>query len=249
MLLTVNETVLDGVARAVGAAPRVAFARAFQPLLTSAAASVTEVSVETDTHTLSSSSHAVGESGSESGALPSAPARTPANKNSGLGPMAVLLADATWLSTRASLDAKIAASFADAREYVKTYEDLRPIHAFGNSWDREAYEKAPRSVAAFRADMLVQRGWARDLDTMKTSATAGCVFVDGKPLRAELVSTVHGMLESMKALLLVKAREEAIKAGSNFAKRAKTLAPRPEDLDGFMSLVEQHQRHAAAKAA
>ena len=250
MLLTVNETVLDGVARAVGAAPRVAFARAFQPLLTSAATEdVTEVSVETDKHTLSSSSHAVGESGSESGALPSAPARTPANKNSGLGPMAVLLADATWLSTRASLDAKIAASFADAREYVKTYEDLRPIHAFGNSWDREAYEKAPRSVAAFRADMLVQRGWARDLDKMKTSATAGCVFVDGKPLRAELVSTVHGMLETMKALLLVKAREEAIKAGSNFAKRAKTLAPRPEDLDGFMSLVEQHQRHAAAKAA
>ena len=182
--------------------------------------------METDTHTLSSSSHAVGESGSESGALPSAPARTPANKNSGLGPMAVLLADATWLSTRASLDAKIAASFADAREYVKTYEDLRPIHAFGNSWDREAYEKAPRSVAAFRADMLVQRGWARDLDTMKTSATAGCVFVDGKPLRAELVSTVHGMLESMKALLLVKAREEAIKAGSNFAKR-EDATPRP----------------------
>jgi dynein heavy chain len=247
-LLTVNETVLDGVARAVGAAPRVAFARAFQPLL-EAAARVTEVSVEgdTDTHRVSVS-RVVAESGSESGALPSAPARTPA-KNSGLGPMAVLLADATWLSMRASLDAKIAASFADAREYVKTYEDLRPIHAFGASWDREAYEKAPRSVAAFRADMLVQRGWARDLDKMKTSATAGCVFVDGKPLRAELVSTVHGMLESMKALLLVKAREEAIKAGSNFAKRAKTLAPRPEDLDGFMSLVEQHQRHAAAKAA
>ena len=61
-MLAVNETVLDGAARAVGAAPRVAFARAFQPLLTSAATEdVTEVSVEGDTHTLSSSSHAVGE--------------------------------------------------------------------------------------------------------------------------------------------------------------------------------------------
>ena len=126
---------------------------------------------------------------------------------------------------------------------------MRPIHAFGASWNREEYEKAPKTVAAFRADMLVQRCWGQDLDRMKTSATAGCVFVDGKPLRTELVGTVHGMLESMKALLLVNAREEAIKAGTNFTKRIKTLLPRPEDLDGFMSLVEQHQKHAAAKAS
>ena len=260
VLATVNGTVLDGVARAVGAAPRVAHARAFQPLLVSVSA--TERASEEKAATIEAplastgttedatrSAHESGDaespkSGSETGAR-----RAPTRAYEGLGPGAVLLADATWLETRAALDAKIASSFTEAREYVETYEDLRPIHAFGASWDREAYEKAPRTVSAFRADMLVQRGWGQDLDKMKTSATAGCVFVDGKPLRTELVGVVHGMLESMKALLLVKAREEAIKAGSNFTKRIKTLAPRPEDLDGFMSLVEQCQKHAAAKAA
>mmetsp|Transcript_6703 Transcript_6703/g.27190 ORF Transcript_6703/g.27190 Transcript_6703/m.27190 type:complete len:4341 (+) Transcript_6703:132-13154(+) len=257
VLATVNGTVLDGVARAVGAAPRVAYASAFQPLLEAAA----RASEGQETFPLSKgegfsphsndSAHPEGSaSESETHNLDQPSRRAPTRKAyEGLGPMAVLLADATWLSMRASLDAKIASSFAEAREYVKTYEDLRPIHAFGASWNREEYEKAPKTVAAFRADMLVQRGWGQDLDRMKTSATAGCVFVDGKPLRTELVGTVHGMLESMKALLLVKAREEAIKAGTNFTKRIKTLLPRPEDLDGFMSLVEQHQKHAAAKAS
>jgi dynein heavy chain len=265
VLATVNGTVLDGVARAVGAAPRVAYARAFQPLLEAAARSVEGQEtfplskgeepavrlVEGFSPHSNDSAHPEGSaSESETHNLDQPSRRAPTRKAyEGLGPMAVLLADATWLSMRASLDLKIASSFAEAREYVKTYEDLRPIHAFGASWNREEYEKAPKTVAAFRADMLVQRGWGQDLDRMKTSATAGCVFVDGKPLRTELVGTVHGMLESMKALLLVKAREEAIKAGTNFTKRIKTLLPRPEDLDGFMSLVEQHQKHAAAKAS
>ena len=264
VLATVNGTVLDGVARAVGAAPRVALARAFQPLLEAAARSLEGqetftsskgedplLIVEGVSPDPNDATHldASGASESETRTGNVSPRRAPARAYEGLGPMAVLLADATWLSMRASLDAKIASSFAEAREYVKTYEDLRPIHAFGASWNREEYEKAPKTVATFRADMLVQRGWGQDLDRMKTSATAGCVFVDGKPLRTELVGTVHGMLESMKALLLVKAREEAIKAGTNFTKRIKTLAPRPEDLDGFMSLVEQHQKHAAAKAS
>ena len=85
------------------------------------------------------------------------------------------------------------------------------------------YEKTPKTVNTFRADMLVQKGWQLSLDKMKTSTTVGCVFVDGKPLRSGLLNTVHGMLESMKALLLVKAREEAIKSGGNFGKRCGTF--------------------------
>ena len=85
------------------------------------------------------------------------------------------------------------------------------------------YEKTPKTVNTFRADMLVQKGWQLSLDKMKTSTTVGCIFVDGKPLRSGLLNTVHGMLESMKALLLVKAREEAIKSGGNFGKRCGTF--------------------------
>ena len=260
VLSTINETVLDGVVRAVGAAPRVAFARSFAPLFEPSpnsspvkrASQVSEGALSGVTspprvseNNQSSMSDSVDESGSDmrngSG--------TTTRVFEGLGPMAVLLADDYWLSMRARLDAKINSSFSESREYVKTYEDLRAIYQFGLEWNQEEYEKTPKTVATFRADMLVQRGWSQDLDKMKTSNTVGCIFVDGKPLRNELLNTVHGMLESMKALLLVKAREEAIKAGTNFTKRIKSLVARPEDLDGFMQLVEQHQKHTSQKAA
>ena len=218
VLETVNGVVLDGIVQAVGAMPRLAFARAFAPLF--------EVGAGPD--------------GTVDDAAP--------KKFEGLAPMAVLLADEGWKRMRAAVEERISTSFAESREYVKSYEDLRSVYKFGLAWNQEEYEQTPKTVAVFRADMKVQKGWAQDIDKMKTGSSVGILHVDGKTLRGDLASTVLGMLESMKALLLVKAREEATKSGGNFNKRIKSVSGRPDDLDGFMSFLEQFKKHEASKA-
>ena len=245
VLAAINGRVLDGVAEAVGQMPRLVKTPAFAPLF----------EVPTDV------------------VDPDAAAASTGKRPEGLAPMAVLTGEAypesedavtsppgeaayakpgrcrpkPWGDARRALDAKIASSFAEAREYVKTYEDLRGIYNFGLEWDNEAYEQTPKTVAAFREDMKVQKGWVQDLDRMKTGSNEGVLHVDGKALRGSLTSSVVSCLESMKALLLVKAREEATKTGGAFVKRVKSLAPRPDDLDGFAALLETHQRHEAGK--
>ena len=62
------------------------------------------------------------------------------------------------------MDERISTSFAESREYVKSYEDLRSVYKFGLAWNQEEYEQTPKTVAVFRADMKVQKGWAQDID-------------------------------------------------------------------------------------
>ena len=102
-----------------------------------------------------------------------------------------------WGDARRALDAKIASSFAEAREYVKTYEDLRGIYNFGLEWEYEAYEQTPKTVAAFREDMKVQKGWVQDLDRMKTGSNEGVLHVDGKALRGSLMISERGVLRAI----------------------------------------------------
>ena len=123
----------------------------------------------------------------------------------------------------------------------------RVVYKFGLSWNQEEYEQKPKDLPTFRADMRVQRNWVGDLDKMRLGGTVGVVYVDAKTLRGDLHSTVTSMLEAMKALLLVAAREESTRVGDAFAKRIKTMEPRPDDLAGFMTLVDHAQAHERSR--
>ena len=162
-------------------------------------------------------------------------------------PMQVLTTHPNYTDARAEFSRFVESSFEKSVEYAKQFEDLRVVYKFGLSWNQEEYEQKPKDLPTFRADMRVQRNWVGDLDKMRLGGTVGVVYVDAKTLRGDLHSTVTSMLEAMKALLLVAAREESTRVGDAFAKRIKTMEPRPDDLAGFMTLVDHAQTHERSR--
>jgi len=162
-------------------------------------------------------------------------------------PMQVLTTHPNYTDARAEFSRFVESSFEKSVEYAEQFEDLRVVYKFGLSWNQEEYEQKPKDLPTFRADMRVQRNWVGDLDKMRLGGTVGVVYVDAKTLRGDLHSTVTSMLEAMKALLLVAAREESTRVGDAFAKRIKTMEPRPDDLAGFMTLVDHAQTHERSR--
>ena len=217
MMKALDVSVTQGVVAAVGSVPRLVHNRAFAPLF--------EQTPDGEPR----------------------PADAPPVLFEGDQAQAVLLASPEYQNVKARIEQTVRNSFEQSKEYALALEDNRAIYKFGMEWNKAEYEAAPKTVAQFRADMRVQRDWVTQLDRTKLAATVGVLSVDVKPLRNELSSTVVSMLESMKALLLVAAREESTAARERFEKRAKSLMDRPEDLDGFASLMEAHKSHTDNK--
>ena len=182
MMKALDVSVTQGVVAAVGSVPRLVHNRAFAPLF--------EQTPDGEPR----------------------PADAPPVLFEGDQAQAVLLASPEYQNVKARIEQTVRNSFEQSKEYALALEDNRAIYKFGMEWNKAEYEAAPKTVAQFRADMRVQRDWVTQLDRTKLAATVGVLSVDVKPLRNELSSTVVSMLESMKALLLVAAREESTAA-------------------------------------
>ena len=218
VLKTVNTTVVEGILSSMGSMPRLIFMRAFAPLFEAGAGPPGTINAGAD-----------------------------GSKFEGLSPMAVLTAEPEYQRIREAITSCITTSFAQSREYTLSFEDHRQIYRFGLQWNQVEYEQTPKTVGQFRADMRVQRDWRTELDRMKVGAPVGIMYVDSRALRTELSSTVLSMLESMKALLLVAAREEVTRVLEAFQKRVRTLVDRPEGLDRFAHFMEIAKEHEDLK--
>ena len=161
----------------------------------------------------------------------------------GPNPVQIVQNTPKFSSLRVSCGSAISASFKEATDYATIFENHRPVFEFGQSWDAEAYEKKESSVSEFRQDMSMQREWRNELErSMKISNVVGVLYIDSRTLREELKQVTSNALESMKARLLVVAREHCTKANEGFSHRVNDLSQRPAVLDGFVTCLEIHSQ-------
>lgn len=79
------------------------------------------------------------------------------------------------------------------------------------------------------------------------SNVIGCLYVDSKTLRNQLIPITQSTLDSVKTMLLGMARESCVTILTELQGYCKKLNERPEDLDEFMAYQVFHARQAADK--
>ena len=176
-------------------------------------------------------------------------------KSQGMNPVSIIRSTEYFSGLRSRIDDAITADFAAASEYVKNFDEHRPIHDFGTSWDFEAYSAETHTVATFRADLQRQCNWRNDLERMRTGHVLGALHVDSKSLRNELIPMTTRTLDDVKGFLLGAARDATIEGLEAFRERSRLLSDRPETLDEFVDFSELNtemvtgQKAFMAKAA
>lgn len=87
------------------------------------------------------------------------------------------------------------------------FEDYRKVYEFGRTWSYEEYGSTSKTLRDIRRDMHKQREWRNELERMKISNVVGCLYVDSKSLRNDLMPITTSTLDRIKLLLLNKSRE------------------------------------------
>lgn len=59
------------------------------------------------------------------------------------------------LAARAACEAAVGASMRQLAKHTAELDELKPVQRFAAAWDAEAYRRESRSLAQFRADMLM----------------------------------------------------------------------------------------------
>ena len=84
------------------------------------------------------------------------------------------------------------------------------MYDFGRTWSFEEYASKPKSRRDIRRDMHKQREWRNELERMKISNVVGCLYVDSKSLRNDLLPITLTTLDKIKLLLLNMSRETCL---------------------------------------
>lgn len=94
------------------------------------------------------------------------------------------------------------------------FEDYRKVYEFGRTWSYEEYGSTNKTLRDIRRDMHKQREWRNELERMKISNVVGCLYVDSKSLRNDLMPITTSTLDKIKLLLLNKSRETCMQVRS-----------------------------------
>jgi hypothetical protein len=129
----------------------------------------------------------------------------------------------------------------DIRCCLQMFEDYRKIYDFGRTFNPEEYSAKPKTLRDIRVDMREQRDWRNELEKMKISNTVGCLYVDSKSLRNDLIPITTSHLDRVKLQLLNMARENCLQCLEDVKTRVALLQARPQQLDEFMGYQVRHQ--------
>eukprot|EP00798_Chlamydomonas_sp_ICE-L_P012760 gene12760-16011_t len=161
-------------------------------------------------------------------------------KPSGINPPAVIRSNEYFQDLR---------DYTEAREYVQLFEEYRKIYDFGCQWSYESYSAEAKTLRDIRRDMHKQREWRNELDRMKISNVVGCLLVDSKALRNDLMPVTLNTLDKIKLLLLNMSRDTCLKVLEDIQRRVSLLQGRPAQLDEFMAYQVMHSEQVEQKKA
>ena len=163
-------------------------------------------------------------------------------------PVAALLADsARYAQTMGGLQDKVAEDFrlAEAHARNTSFTQVRPVYDFKLRLASEAGGAAGyyarmsgRTPEELKRELGRIAGWSTAVSEVRSQQVCGSVYVDGKPLQAELEPVVVDALDGMKRQLRDLAVEKAQEALEAFASKATALAEDPSSLADFAAFVQ-----------
>lgn len=139
---------------------------------------------------------------------------------------------------REQIDKFVNKDYASATLYSKTFEELIKWYIFGNNWDEQEYASKKHTSVDFTADLNKVNRALFDLSRMVLSNEIGMLFVESKNLQKSMIPTITKILEQIKSIMLVNAREDANKLCQEFKLRFKPLQERPGKMKEFAQFVE-----------
>lgn len=150
---------------------------------------------------------------------------------------------------RKDLVAKIICDYAEAAEYVKIFDNVRPIYEYDKVWDFEEYAQRAHTVTTLKADMLQISTWEKELEKMRAGQTIGILHVESRKLKQTLIPMTTAKLDSMKGLVKDLARAKCKNQLIEYKQRIQALLQRPQHLKEFAGHVERVQALKAKQKA
>eukprot|EP00762_Andalucia_godoyi_P000667 ANDGO_05392.mRNA.1 hypothetical protein GUITHDRAFT_84409 len=155
----------------------------------------------------------------------------------------VVRASEEYQHLRSDCENILTSDFKTAMEYAVSLEEFHQWHSFSAKWSLEDYRSGDRSIEEFRTDLIEMKKAISAVEReMKTQAEVGNIFVDSKRLKNTLLPQLADVLESMKSVLLVSARDKCRFVLDEFSQRIRVLEDRPDKLHGFAAHVEHLHR-------
>ncbi|KAJ0392153.1 hypothetical protein P43SY_009213 [Pythium insidiosum] len=158
---------------------------------------------------------------------------------------------------RRDLVVKISNDYADAAEYVKIFDNVRPIyeydkvwdfdeyaqrsHTYDKVWDFDEYAQRSHTVTTLKADMLQISTWEKELEKMRAGQTIGILHVESRKLKQTLIPMTTAKLDAMKGLVKDLARAKCKNQLIEYKQRIQALLQRPQHLKEFAAHVERVQ--------
>uniref|UniRef100_K3WBQ7 AAA+ ATPase domain-containing protein n=1 Tax=Globisporangium ultimum (strain ATCC 200006 / CBS 805.95 / DAOM BR144) TaxID=431595 RepID=K3WBQ7_GLOUD len=150
---------------------------------------------------------------------------------------------------RKDLVAKIITDYGEAAEYVKIFDNVRPIYEYDKVWDFDEYAQRAHTVATLKTDMLQISTWEKELEKMRAGQTIGILHVESRKLKQTLIPMTTAKLDSMKGLVKDLARAKCKNQLIEYKQRIQALLQRPQHLKEFASHVERVQSLKAKQKA
>ncbi|KAL8017811.1 putative bromodomain, AAA+ ATPase domain, dynein heavy chain region D6 P-loop [Plasmopara halstedii] len=153
----------------------------------------------------------------------------------------MITSNATFKQIRKELVDKVENDYAEASEYVKSFDSVRPIFEFDQGWDLEEYSQRAHTVSTLKADMQQISTWEKELEKMRAGQTVGILHVESRKLKQALIPMTTAKLDAMKSLVKDLARARCKSQLAEYKQRIQLLLQRPQHLKEFAGYVERVQ--------
>ncbi|CAM9258278.1 unnamed protein product, partial [Choristocarpus tenellus] len=136
-------------------------------------------------------------------------------------------------ATSADVFGKVENDFAEAEEYVVTFESVRPIYEYSRSWDFEAYKKQSHTVSTLKEQMVRISNWVNELEKMRARQPCGILEVESRKLKQMLIPMTEEKMDQMKTLVRDLARARCKDQLVKYKQRLAQIAQKPVHLKDF----------------
>ena len=155
---------------------------------------------------------------------------------------ATIRASVEYTAILEHINAKIVTDYAEASEYVKNFDSVRPIFEHDRKWDFEnEYSQRSHTIHSLKTDTSQISVWEKELEKMRVGQTIGILHVESRKLKQMLIPMTATKLDAIKGLVKELARSKCRSQLSEYKQRIQLLVQRPQHLKEFAANVEKCQ--------
>ena len=131
---------------------------------------------------------------------------------------------------------RILADFDKASEFTSSYDTVRPIYDFNQTWDFAAFRAQNNDISTMKAMMETFNDWGKELEKLRNKPI-GVLEVDSKRIKSELNPLREARMQEIKEYIKEVARIKCVKMLDHYKECLAKLANRPGSLKEFTQQI------------